>query len=89
MPKFEVEQYEIHTQLHCVDAVSEAEAIKRVCDGEGNAVDGGLEFIEVAEDLGLPREEYRALAEQLQAMGIALGEDIIPSVRSVRQLEWE
>ena len=56
MPTFEIEQYELHTQTYRVEASTEAEAIKRLFDGDGEAVDNGLDYIEVAEDFGLPVE---------------------------------
>ena len=40
---------------------TEAEAIAKLFNGEAEAVEGSLEFIEVAEDLGLPADEYRTL----------------------------
>ena len=83
MPTFEIEQYEIHTMKYRVEANSEAEAIKRLFDGEADAVDTGLEFIEVCEDLGLPAEEHRELADQLRSLGVSVGEHVIPSIRSV------
>ena len=73
MPKFEIEQYEIHTQRYRVEADSEAEAVKRLFDGEAIAVDDGLEYIEVAEDVGLPVEEYRELADELRKLGESIG----------------
>ena len=86
MPTFEIEQYEIHTQLYRVEAGSEAEAVKRLFDGEASAVDGGLEYIEVAEDVGLPVEEYRELADELRRLGESVGEDCIPSIRSIERV---
>ena len=86
MPKFEIEQYEIHTQLYRVEADSEAEAVKRLFEGEASAVDGGLEYIEVAEDVGLPVEEYRELADELRTLGELIGEDVIPSIRAIERI---
>ena len=86
MPKFEIEQYEIHTQRYRVEADSEAEAVKRLFDGKASAVDGGLEYIEVAEDVGLPVEEYRELADELRRLGESVGEDVIPSIRVIERI---
>ena len=87
MPKFEIEQYEIHTQRYRVEADSEAEAVKRLFDGEASAVDGGLEYIEVAEDVGLPVEEYRELADELRKLGESIGEDVISSIRAIERID--
>ena len=87
MPKFEIEQYEIHTQLYRVEADSEAEAVKRLFDGEASAVDDGLEYIEVAEDVGLPVEEYRELADELRQLGESIGEDVISSIRAIERID--
>ena len=83
MPTFEIEQYELHTMKYRVETNSEAEAIKRLFDGDGEAVDNGLEYIEVAEDLGLPAEEHRELADDLRKLGVSVGEHVIASIRSV------
>ena len=83
MPTFVIEQYEIHTMKYRVEANSEAEAIKMLFDGEADPVDDGLEFIEVAEDCGLPAEEHRELADQLHSLGVSVGEHVIPSIRSI------
>ena len=83
MPTFVIEQYEIHTQTYRVEASSEAEAIKILFDGQAVPVDNGLEFIEVCEDLGLPADEHRELADQLRTLGVSVGEDVIESIGSV------
>ncbi len=87
MPEYEIEQYELHVMEYRVQAESEAEAIVRLLDGEAEAVDNGLEYIEVAEDFGLPVGEHRQLASQLTARGVPVGEHVIPSIRSVEQVE--
>ena len=87
MPKFEIEQYEIHTQRYRVEADDEAEAVKRLFDGEASAVDDGLEYIEVAEDVGLPVEEYRELADELRKLGESIGEDVISSIRAIERID--
>jgi hypothetical protein len=87
MPEYEIEQYELHVMKYRVQAESEAEAIVRLLDGEADAVDNGLEYIEVAEDFGLPVDEHRELAAQLTASGVPVGEHVIPSIRSVEQVE--
>ena len=87
MPEYEIEQYELHVMKYRVQAESEAEAIVRLLDGEAEAVDNGLEYIEVAEDFGLPVDEHRQLASQLTACGVPVGEHVIPSIRSVEQVE--
>jgi len=86
MPEYEIEQYEIHVSKYRVEANSEAEAIVRVLDGEGEAVDDSQEYVEVCEDRGLPADEHQDLADQLRAMGIPVDE-IVPSIRSVIRVE--
>jgi hypothetical protein len=49
-------------------------------------VDGGLEYIEIAEDFGMPTDEYRELADELRGLSVRVGE-VIPSIRSVEQVE--
>ena len=83
MPTFEIEQYEIHAQKYRVEANSEAEAIKMLFDGEADPVDNAFDFIEVCEDMGLPAEKHRELAEQLRSLGVSIEEVVIPSIRSI------
>ena len=80
---YEIEQYELYTMKYRVEAATEAEAIAKLFQGEGEPVCRGLEYIEVAEDFGLPADEHRELADQLRAMGVAVGEAVIPSIRSI------
>jgi hypothetical protein len=87
MPTFEIEQYEVYVQRHQVEANSEAEAIKKLFDGQAVAVDNSLELVQVYDDLGLPVDEYPDLSKQLQSLGVKLNDDVIPSIRSVEQLD--
>ncbi len=86
MPIYEVEQYEIHAQKFRVAATNEAEAIKKLFDGEAEPVGEGAELIEVAEDCGLPADEYRELADELRDLGVPVDE-IIPSIRSIEVVD--
>ncbi len=87
MPKYRVEQYELHATTYEVDADNEAEAIKKVFDGLAIPMDNSLEYIEVAEDFGLPTDEYFELADELRALGVSVGEAVIPSIRSIEQVD--
>ena len=87
MPIFEIEQYELHSATYRVEAKDEAHAIARLLDGEADLIDNSLEYIEVADDYGMPADQNRALAEQLRNLGIAVGDDIISSVRAITRVE--
>jgi hypothetical protein len=87
MPKYEVEQYEIYISKYRVEAKSEAEAIQKLFEGENQPVDDSLEYVETAEDIGLPVDENRDLAEELRALGVPVGHDVIPSIRSIEEIE--
>jgi hypothetical protein len=87
MPTFEIEQYEVYVQRHQVEADSEAEAIKKLFDGQAVAVDNSLELVEVCDELGLPVDEHSDLADKLQSLGVTLHDDVIPSIRSVEQVD--
>lgn len=87
MPMFEIEQYELHAMKYRVEAATEAEAIQRLLDGEAEPVEQSQDYIEVAEDFGLPTDEHRELADELRALGVAVGDAVIPSVRSIQQVE--
>ena len=84
MPTYDIEQYEIHSQLYRVEAGSEALAIKKLFDGCAVPVDNGLEYIEVANDLGLPSDTYPKIARELAKLGFST-EDVIPSIRDITE----
>ena len=63
MPTYEIEQYEIHVQKYTVEAANMAEAIAKLIDGLAEPVDNGGDFVEIADEHGLPVDEYPDLAE--------------------------
>ncbi len=87
MPTFEIEQYERHIMKYRVEADNEAQAIANLFQGEAEPVCESQDFIEIAEDYGLPTDENRELADQLRALGIQVGEAVIPSIRSIKRVE--
>ena len=87
MPTYEIEQYELHAMKYRVEADNGAQAIARLFNGEAEPVCQSQDFIEVAEDYGIPVDENRDLADQLRNLGITVDDDIIPSVRSIEQVE--
>ena len=86
MPQFEIEQYELCITKYQVEASSEAEAIAKLLNGEADAIDNSQEYIEVADDYGLPSDENQELAAELRELGVSV-EEIIPSIRSVEQID--
>jgi len=87
MPIYELEQYELHVMKYRVTADDEADAIAKLFRGEGEPVEDSLDFVEVANDLGLSLTESPDLACRLFERGIIDGNDqIVPSIRSVRQV---
>lgn len=87
MPVFQILQYELHVQKYQVEAESEAEAIKRLLNGEADPLDNSLEYIEIADDFGMPVDENRDLADGLHKLGVPVGEHVIPSIRSIEEVE--
>ena len=83
MPLFEIEQYQIHSVTYRVIADSPADAIVRLLDCEAKPVDGSLEFIEIAESVGLDVDECDDLGNELRKLGVPVGEHFIPSIRSI------
>lgn len=73
-------------RLFC-EANSEAAAIQKLFDGEAEPVDDSLEYVEVAEDIGIPVDENRDSADELRALGVSVGDDVIPSIRSIEEIE--
>jgi len=89
MPVYQIEQYELHTQTYRVEATTEAEAIVKLLDGEADPVDNTLEYVEIAEDFGMPVDEHKALAAELSKLGVPVGECVIPSIRHIEISEEE
>ena len=85
MPTFEIEQCELHVIKYKVTGRTEAQAIAKVLGGLAESVDGSLEYVEVAEDFGMPADDDQQLARQLRKLGVQVDE-VIPSIRSVEQV---
>ncbi len=66
-----------------VEADSETEAIVKLLDGEAEPVEQSQDFIEVADDYGMPADDFPTLAKVLKRRGMKVGKDIIPSIRSI------
>ncbi len=86
MPIYEIEQYELHVMLYRVKAEDETHAIARLFNGEAEPVCQSEDFIETAEDYGIPVDEHRDLADQLRDLGVSVGDDVIPSIRSIQEV---
>ena len=84
MPVYEIEQYELHAMKYRVEAESSAVAIYRLLAGEADPVGESLEYIEVAEDFGLPAEANQTLTDELQQLNVSVPGEVIPSIRSVK-----
>lgn len=87
MPIFRIEQYELHSQTYSVEADSEADAINILLDGNGEPMDDSQEFVEVAEERGMAVENHRQLADQLRALGVSVGESVVPSIRAIAKMQ--
>ena len=48
-------------------------------------MDEGTELIEVADDFGMPAEEFRDLADALHKLGVSV-DAVIPSIRSIEDV---
>lgn len=86
MPTYEIEQYELHAMKYHIEASNEAEAIVKLLDGEADPVEQSQDFIEVADDYGLPADEYRGLADALRDSGVPV-DVVIPSIRSIEVVQ--
>jgi hypothetical protein len=86
MPRYGIEQYEIHTVRFEVDARNQADAIAKLFGGQATPIDDSNELIGICEDLGMPVDLHRSLAMRLRKLGVAVGEDVIPSIRSVEEI---
>ncbi len=87
MPQYEIEQYELHTMRYRVEAASEAQAIAKLLHGLALPVDDSQEYIEVADDHGLPADEHWELADELRSLGVPVDGPVIPSIRSIERVK--
>lgn len=85
MPKYEVTQYELHYQTYTIEADSAAEAIAEVLSGNVDASDNGSEYIQTADNYGIPTTEQPELAARLRDLGFKC-DDMIRSICSVKEL---
>lgn len=86
MPLYRIEQYELCTTNYEVEASSEAEAIAKLLNGDVDAGDDCHEFLETAEDFGLPVDEHPQLAAELRTLGVSV-KGVIPSIRSIEAID--
>lgn len=89
MPVYEIEQYEIHSMTYRVEADDPADAIVRLLDGEAEAIDNTLDFVEVADERGMLVEDHPELADKLRTLGVPVDDRIIPSIRTISEVESE
>ena len=87
MPKFEIEQFEVHAFTYRVEAENEADAIVKLLDGEADPTNNGSDYVEIAGDLGLPVDDCGELADKLRELGVPVGEHVIPSIRSIALID--
>lgn len=89
MPVYEDEQYELHAMTYRVEADDPADAIIQLLDGEAEAIDNSLDFIEVADERGMLVEDHPELADKLRTLGVPVDDRIIPSIRIISEIESE
>lgn len=49
-------------------------------------VDDSMEFIQTADDYGLPVDENPELVAAVQKLGLCHDDDVIPSIRSIEEI---
>jgi hypothetical protein len=88
VPRYRIEQYELHAQTYEVEADSPGKAIEKLFDGCGDAVDNGLEYVEVADKYGMGGEEFdEKTFDSLREYGLLISDsDYLTSIRSIEEL---
>jgi len=86
MSVYEIEQYELHTMTHQVEADNVTAAIVKLLDGEVEPQDNTLEYVEIADERGLFADDHPELAEQLRSLSVPV-DQVIPSIRCVIQVD--
>ncbi len=89
MPRYRIEQYELHTMAYKVEASDEAEAIAKVFGGESEPVDGSLEYIEIPEAYGMPTEHLApAVIKRLHELSYPC-KDYVAGIRCIEEIHDE
>lgn len=88
MRTYEIQQYEIHVATYRIEAECEADAIATLLNGECDDHYVSTEYIEVAQDCGMPADEHQELTEQLRQRGVDVGE-FIESIRGISDVSAE
>ena len=89
MPRYRIEQFELHTMIYRVEAVDEAEAIANMFSGEAEPANGSLEYIEIPEAYGMPTEKLApATIERLHELGYPC-KDYVAGIRSIKEVHDE
>lgn len=85
MPRFCVEQYELHVTKYIVEAASAMEAVEQVYAGNVDPPEDGSKYLEVADGYGMPVAEHRELAAAMRATPAQylVGRDVIHGLRNV------
>jgi hypothetical protein len=86
MPNYEIELFELYVSKYRIEADSEAGAIVKLYAGEGEAVDNSPEYVQVADDYGMPTDENPELVKALEERGVSVGENFISSIRSIEEV---
>lgn len=90
MPKYRVEQYELHCVAYSIDAENEADAINQLLKGEASPIDDSSEYIGIDEDMGMSVNHLnKETIDKLEYYGIDVSGDIVPSIRSIEQVDEE
>ena len=84
MPKFIVEQYEIHVFCYAVESENRGEAIAKVFNGDCQPLEDKSEYIATADENGMPLSE---LTEgERYYLDFDESDELVPSIRSVEQI---
>ena len=79
--KYIIEVYETYAQKYEIEANSEGEAIHKIYEDEGKAIDKP-QFIMTNEDIGMPTQEL----DQQTIDAISPVTDYIPAIRSITEM---
>lgn len=89
MPSYDVELYELHATIyHVENAEDEADAIAKALNGEGRCEDNCTDFLEIADEYGMPADENRDIAKKLGKLQVIQpSSEIINGVRGVEETD--
>ena len=84
---FEIEQYELHVRAYRVEANRRGRGHSPTVQRRSGPHRQFARIHRSGRRIRMPADQNRTLADQLRSLGIAVDDDIIPSIRTIEKVE--